>query len=46
MNIEKFIITRKEKGFSQQELAAGICTQATLSRLENNGQVPTMKILI
>lgn len=46
MNIEKFVLTRKKMGFSQQELAAGICTQATLSRLENNGQIPTMKILI
>ncbi|MFD1410476.1 helix-turn-helix domain-containing protein [Lapidilactobacillus gannanensis] len=46
MNIERFVLTRKKMGFSQQELAAGICTQATLSRLENNGQIPTMKILI
>lgn len=28
------------------ELAEGICTQATLSRFENNGQVPNLKILI
>lgn len=46
MNIELFIATRKEKGYSQKELAQGICTQATLSRLENNGQIPTLKILI
>ena len=46
MNIELFIATRKEKGYSQKELAQGICTQATLSRLENNGQIPTIKILI
>ena len=46
MNIEYFIATRKKKGFSQKELAEGICTQATLSRLENNGQIPTLKILI
>ncbi|MEG0678271.1 MAG: transcriptional regulator, partial [Carnobacterium sp.] len=29
MNIEKFIEMRKEKGFSQVELAEGVCTQAT-----------------
>jgi transcriptional regulator with XRE-family HTH domain len=28
------------------ELAEGICTQATLSRFENNGHVPNLKILI
>lgn len=28
------------------ELAEGICTQATLSRFENNGQAPNLKILI
>lgn len=33
-------------GLSQSELAEGICTQATLSRFENNGQVPNLKILI
>ena len=31
---------------SQKELSEGICTQATLSRFENNGQVPSLKILI
>lgn len=46
MNIEKFIATRKALGFSQSALAKGICTQATLSRFENNGQIPTIKILI
>lgn len=46
MNIDKFIATRKAMGFSQQELCDGVCTQATLSRLESNGQVPTIKILI
>ena len=46
MNIERFVEVRKEKGFSQVELAEGICTQATLSRFENNGQVPNLKILI
>ncbi|MGO2082933.1 helix-turn-helix domain-containing protein [Vagococcus sp.] len=46
MNIERFIERRKELGLSQVELALGICTQATLSRFENNGQVPSLKILI
>ncbi|GIP61466.1 transcriptional regulator [Virgibacillus pantothenticus] len=46
MNIERFVEARKEKGLSQIELADGICTQATLSRFENNGHVPNLKILI
>ncbi|MDE1548907.1 helix-turn-helix domain-containing protein [Jeotgalibaca caeni] len=46
MNIERFIEVRKAMGLSQMELAADICTQATLSRFENNGQVPSLKILI
>ncbi|WP_371817669.1 helix-turn-helix domain-containing protein [Amphibacillus sp. MSJ-3] len=46
MNIERFINTRKANGLSQNELAEGICTQTTLSRFENNGQVPNLKILI
>lgn len=46
MNIERFIEARKAKGLSQTELAEGICTQATLSRFENNGRVPSLKILI
>ncbi|WP_255763970.1 helix-turn-helix domain-containing protein [Jeotgalibaca sp. MA1X17-3] len=46
MNIERFIEARKVMGFSQIDLADGICTQATLSRFENNGQVPNLKILI
>lgn len=45
INIEKFILIRKKNHFTQSELAQGICTQATLSRFENNGQVPTFKIL-
>lgn len=45
INIEKFIQIRKSKKISQTELAKGICTQATLSHFENNGQVPTYKIL-
>lgn len=46
MNIDIFIEKRKEKGFSQMELAKDICTQATLSRFENNGQVPSLKIVL
>lgn len=46
MNIERFILARKVSGLSQNELAEGICTQATLSRFENNGHVPNLKILI
>jgi len=45
MNIQRFVETRKAQGLSQNELAEGICTQATLSRFENNGQVPNLKIL-
>ncbi|SFE12740.1 helix-turn-helix domain-containing protein [Trichococcus pasteurii] len=46
MNIERFIEVRKALNLSQMELAEGICTQVTLSRFENNGQVPNLKILI
>lgn len=33
-------------GLSQKALSKGICTQATLSKFENNGKIPSMKILI
>ncbi|GEM02347.1 Helix-turn-helix [Halolactibacillus halophilus] len=46
MNIQRFIDARKDQGLSQSELAEGICTQATLSRFENNGHIPNLKILI
>lgn len=46
MNIQRFITARKQAGLSQSELAEGICTQTTLSRFENNGQVPSLKILL
>lgn len=46
MNIQWFIDARKARGLTQSELADGICTQATLSRFENNGQLPNLKILI
>ncbi|GAF41053.1 hypothetical protein JCM14202_2971 [Agrilactobacillus composti DSM 18527 = JCM 14202] len=45
INLEKFIARRKALGLSQQELAAGICTQATLSKLERNGRIPSLKIM-
>ncbi|MHC5268957.1 helix-turn-helix domain-containing protein [Enterococcus sp. LJL98] len=46
MDIQRFVATRKALGYSQKELSEGICTQTTLSRFENNGQIPTVKILI
>ena len=45
MNIDRFISERKALGYSQSELAQGICTQATLSKFENNGQIPKLTIL-
>ena len=45
MNIEKFIARRKELGYSQSELARGICTQATISKFENGGKMISTKIL-
>jgi len=46
VNIQAFIDKRKELGLSQKELSNGICTQATLSKFENNGKIPSLKILI
>lgn len=46
MNIQRFIDARKQAGLSQSELCENICTQTTLSRFENNGQIPSLKILI
>lgn len=46
MNIQSFVDKRKEMGLSQKELSKGVCTQATLSKFENNGKIPSMKILI
>ncbi|KRM94379.1 XRE family transcriptional regulator [Lentilactobacillus senioris DSM 24302 = JCM 17472] len=45
MNIDKFIAQRKKLGYSQSELAKGICTQATISKFENNGKMISTKIL-
>ncbi|GAQ01897.1 helix-turn-helix domain-containing protein [Companilactobacillus pabuli] len=46
MDIQTFIDKRKKLGLSQKELSNGICTQATLSKFENNGKIPSLKILI
>lgn len=46
VNVERFIEARRQKGLSQSDLAEDICTQATLSRFENNSQIPNLKILI
>ncbi len=45
MNIQKFVERRKKLGYSQSELAKGICTQATISKFENNGKMISTKIL-
>lgn len=45
MNIERFIKARKALGLSQAELCEGICTQATLSKFENSGKAPAIRIL-
>ena len=44
-NIEKFVKLRKSKNLSQTQLSQGICTQATLSKFENEGRPPSIKIL-
>lgn len=36
---------RLEKGLTQKEVAKNICTQATISNLENGGKIPTISIL-
>ena len=38
MDIQLFIQRRKSLGISQSELCQGLCTQATRSRFENQGQ--------
>ncbi|MGM9892704.1 helix-turn-helix domain-containing protein [Limosilactobacillus sp.] len=45
MDIQRFIQQRKRLGISQTELCTGICTQSTLSKFENRGRVPSVKIL-
>lgn len=45
INIKKFVEIRKSLKLSQTELCEGICTQSTLSKFENNGRIPSFKIL-
>lgn len=45
INIKKFVQIRKKLKLSQTELCKGICTQATLSKFENLGRIPSMKIM-
>ncbi|TYC50803.1 XRE family transcriptional regulator [Weissella muntiaci] len=45
MNIQRFIDARLAAGLTQEELAQGIATQATLSRFESGGKIPSIKIL-
>ena len=45
MDIQKFVQRRKQKGISQVKLCDGICTQSTMSKVENKGQVPSVRIL-
>ncbi|WP_288530338.1 helix-turn-helix domain-containing protein [uncultured Secundilactobacillus sp.] len=45
MDIKKFVDRRKALRLSQVKLSDGICTQATLSKFERNGHVPSLTIL-
>ncbi|WP_047999079.1 helix-turn-helix domain-containing protein [Lactiplantibacillus herbarum] len=45
MDIKKFVAQRKALQISQVKLSAGICTQATLSKFERQGRVPSLAIL-
>lgn len=45
MDIKKFVARRKALQISQIKLSAGICTQATLSKFERRGRVPSLAIL-
>ncbi|WP_258381982.1 helix-turn-helix domain-containing protein [Lactobacillus helveticus] len=45
IDIKKFVQIRKKQKLSQTELCDCICTQSTLGKFENNGQVPSLKIL-
>lgn len=45
MDIQQFVRRRKQLGISQTKLCTGICTQSTLSKFENQGRVPSIKIL-
>lgn len=45
IDTRKFVDRRKELGLSQVKLCQGICTQSTLSKFENNDQIPSVGIL-
>ncbi|MTV82825.1 helix-turn-helix domain-containing protein [Secundilactobacillus folii] len=45
MDINCFVKRRKALKLSQCKLSSGICTQATLSKFESNGHVPSLSIL-
>lgn len=45
IDIERFIQIRKQLKISQNDLAAGICTQTTLSNFESGKKIPSFKIL-
>lgn len=42
---KKLLKLRLKRGYSQSSLAEGICTQATISIMENKNKIPKMKIL-
>ncbi|CAD5903051.1 helix-turn-helix domain-containing protein [Carnobacterium maltaromaticum] len=47
MNLGLFIKNiRRAKGFTQNEFAEGICTQATVSNLESNRGIPSIQTLV
>ncbi|CAM3101309.1 helix-turn-helix domain-containing protein [Leuconostoc rapi] len=46
IDIKKFIDARKQLKLSQVTLSDGICTQATLSKLENHQQIPAFDIMV
>lgn len=43
---EQIKTKRLKKGLTQAEVAENICTQATISNLENKDRIPTMSILL
>lgn len=43
---EKIKVNRLNKGLTQAELAEGVCTQASISNLENNTSTPSLMILL
>lgn len=45
MDTKRFVLRRKQLGYSQVDLCRGICTQSTLSKFESVQQVPALAIL-